>query len=80
LAGPAKGGGGNEGIFHYVIENTCRKNVAFWPFHDVIENNCTYTSLSIICMKIKEKFASYRRYEKWYFQIAESLSRKITKF
>ena len=31
-------GGKNEGKFHYVIENTCRKNVSFMAFHDVIEN------------------------------------------
>jgi hypothetical protein len=31
-------GGKNEGKFHYVIENTCRKNVSLWAFHDVDEN------------------------------------------
>jgi len=30
--------GGNEGKFHYVIENTSRKNVTLWAFHDVDEN------------------------------------------
>ena len=33
-----KRGGKNEGKFHYVIENTCRKNVTLWAFHDVDEN------------------------------------------
>ena len=31
-------GGKNEGKFHYVIENPCRKNVSFLAFHYVIEN------------------------------------------
>jgi hypothetical protein len=31
-------GGKNEGKFHYVIENTCRKNVSLWPFHYIDEN------------------------------------------
>jgi hypothetical protein len=31
-------GGKNEGKFHYVVENTCRKNVTLWAFHDVDEN------------------------------------------
>jgi hypothetical protein len=31
-------GGKNEGKFHYVVENTCRKNVSLWAFHDVDEN------------------------------------------
>ena len=31
-------GGKNEGKFHYVIENTCRKNVSLRAFHDVDEN------------------------------------------
>jgi len=30
-------GGKNEGIFHYVIENKCIKNVRNKPFHYVIE-------------------------------------------
>jgi hypothetical protein len=31
-------GGKNEGMFHYVVENTCRKNVSLWALHDVDEN------------------------------------------
>jgi hypothetical protein len=30
-------GGKYEGKFHYVIENTCRKNVRNGPLHYVIE-------------------------------------------
>jgi len=30
-------GGKNEGKFHYVVENTCRKNVCLWAFHYVVE-------------------------------------------
>jgi hypothetical protein len=30
-------GGKNEGIFHYVVENKCIKNVRNGPFHYVIE-------------------------------------------
>jgi hypothetical protein len=30
-------GGKNEGIFHYVVENTWIKNVRFGAFHYVIE-------------------------------------------
>jgi hypothetical protein len=40
---PAKNAGGkNEGIFHYVIENKCIKNVRNGPFHYVIEKSATY--------------------------------------
>jgi hypothetical protein len=35
---PKNAGGKNEGKFHYVVENTCRKNVGLWAFHDVDEN------------------------------------------
>jgi hypothetical protein len=42
-------------MFHDVVENTYRKNVAFRPFHDVHENTGTYESLSTMLMKIKEK-------------------------
>jgi hypothetical protein len=31
-------GGKNEGKFHYVIENKCRKIVGLLAFHDVDEN------------------------------------------
>ncbi len=34
---PEKAGGKNAGKFHYVIENTWRKNVTFRPFQDVHE-------------------------------------------
>jgi hypothetical protein len=34
-------GGENEGKSHYVIENTCRKNVRNRPRHYVSENKCT---------------------------------------
>jgi hypothetical protein len=33
-----KRGPQNEGKFHYVIENTWRKNVSLWACQDVIEN------------------------------------------
>jgi hypothetical protein len=35
---PKNAGGKNEGKFHYVVENTCRKNVTLWAFHHVDEN------------------------------------------
>jgi hypothetical protein len=31
-------GAENEGMFHYVIENTYRQNVRFLAFQDIIEN------------------------------------------
>jgi hypothetical protein len=31
-------GGKNEGKFHYVVENTCRKNVSLLALHYVDEN------------------------------------------
>ena len=34
---PINAGGKYEGIFHYVIENKCIKNVRNEPFHYVIE-------------------------------------------
>ena len=34
-------GGKNEGKLHYVIENTCRKNVRNGPSHYVYENKDT---------------------------------------
>jgi len=46
-------GGKNEGIFHYVIENTCSKNARNWALHYVIENKCSYMQLSIMLMKRK---------------------------
>jgi hypothetical protein len=46
-------GGKNEGIFHYVVENTCRKNVRNRPFHYVDEKKGSYTRISIILMKRK---------------------------
>jgi hypothetical protein len=47
-------GGKNEGIFHYVIENKCRKNARNRPFHYVDENKDSYSRLSIMLMKRKE--------------------------
>jgi hypothetical protein len=44
-------GGKNEGIFHYVIENTCIKNVRKEPFHYVDEKKDSYGRLSIMLMK-----------------------------
>ena len=35
---PKNAGGKSEGKFHYVIENTCRKNVSLGAFHYVDEN------------------------------------------
>ena len=35
---PKNAGGKNEGKFHYVVENTCRKNVSLGAFHYVDEN------------------------------------------
>jgi hypothetical protein len=35
---PEKTGGKNEGKFHYVVENTCRKNVSLLALHYVDEN------------------------------------------
>jgi hypothetical protein len=31
-------GGKYEGMLRDIVENTCRKNVWFRPFHDIIEN------------------------------------------
>jgi hypothetical protein len=31
-------GGKNEGKFHYVVENTCRKNVTLWVLHYIYDN------------------------------------------
>jgi hypothetical protein len=31
-------GGKNEGKFHYVVENTCRKNVTLWALHYIYDN------------------------------------------
>jgi hypothetical protein len=54
-AGQRKNAGGkNEGIFHYVIENKCRKNVRNRPFHYVDENKYSYGRLSIMFIKIKD--------------------------
>ena len=54
-AGQRKNAGGkNEGIFHYVIENKCRKNARNGPFHYVDENKDSYGRLSIMFMKRKE--------------------------
>ena len=47
-------GGKNEGIFHYVIENKCCKNVRNRPLHYVDENKDGYSRLSIMLMKIKQ--------------------------
>jgi hypothetical protein len=44
-------GGKNEGIFHYAIENKCRKNARNRPFHYVDEKKGSYRQLSIILMK-----------------------------
>jgi len=46
-----KRGGKNEGIFHYVVENTCIKNVRNEPFHYVDEKKGGYSLLSIMLMK-----------------------------
>jgi hypothetical protein len=35
---PKNAGGKSEGKFHYVIENTCRKNVRNAPLHYIYEN------------------------------------------
>jgi hypothetical protein len=35
---PKKRGPQNEGKFHYVVENKCRKNVSLLAFQDVYEN------------------------------------------
>jgi hypothetical protein len=43
------------GMFHDVVENTCRKIVRNSPLHDVYENTGTYKSLSTMLMKTKEK-------------------------
>jgi len=45
-------GGKNEGIFHYVIENTCSKNARNRPLHYVIEKKYSYRHLSIMLLKI----------------------------
>jgi len=37
----------NEGKFHYVVENTCRKNVSLWVCHDVDENKRVIVSLPL---------------------------------
>ena len=42
-------------MFHHVVENTCRKNVTFGPFHHVYENTGTYMDSSTMFMKTKEK-------------------------
>jgi hypothetical protein len=47
-------GGKNEGIFHYVVENKCRKNARNRAFHYVDEKKSSYSRLSIILMKRKE--------------------------
>jgi hypothetical protein len=44
-------GGKNEGIFHYVVENKCRKNVRNRPLHYVDEKKGSYSHLSIMLMK-----------------------------
>ncbi len=52
MAGQRKNAGGkNEGIFHYVVENTCIKNVRNEPFHYVDEKKGGYSRLSIMLMK-----------------------------
>jgi hypothetical protein len=38
-------GGKYEGMFRDVVENTCRKNVWFRPFRDIIENKALKPSL-----------------------------------
>ena len=52
MAGQRKNAGGkNEGIFHYVVENTCIKNVRNESFHYVDEKKGGYSRLSIMLMK-----------------------------
>jgi hypothetical protein len=38
-------GGKNEGKSHYVVENTCRKNVRFPACQDLVENKLVRASL-----------------------------------
>jgi hypothetical protein len=46
-------GAKNEGNLHYVVENTCRKNVRNRALHYVDEKKSTYSRISIMLMKIK---------------------------
>jgi hypothetical protein len=49
--GDEKRGPQNEGKFHDVIENKCRKNVAFLVLHDVTENKVVTILLHYIAEK-----------------------------
>jgi hypothetical protein len=66
-------GGKNEGIFHYVVENTWWKNVRKRPFHYVYENKDSYKHLSIILMKIKGVTCFRRSDEESGFKIQNSI-------
>jgi hypothetical protein len=48
-----KGDPKNEGKSLDVVENTCRKNVSFWPCVEVNENKCTYSFPQNMLMKNK---------------------------